>query len=111
LAPRDSNDLRSLALIWAESARHAQALDELVDLSNRYFETWVGREVGYLAVQCQPRKVDGVEALLAYAVEVYRCYQARAADDEVAEIVEALMIFTEAAASRASFLRANCGAS
>ena len=106
LAPRENNDLRSLALIWAEAAARAQDVGELVELSNRYFETWAGREVGYLPGHCRPHEVAGLEALLAYAVEVYRCYQAKPADHEIAEILEALLIFTEAVSARASYLRA-----
>jgi hypothetical protein len=106
MAPRENNDLRSLALLWAEAARHAKTNEALVELCNAYFETWAGREVAYLPADCQPRRVADVAELMAYAVEVYRAYEARpASDDEVEEILEALMIFTEAASQRASRLR------
>jgi hypothetical protein len=106
MAPRENNDLRSLALLWAEAARHAKNSRELIELSNAYFETWTGREVAYLPPECQPRRIADVAELTAYAVEVYRSYQANpSTDDEVAEILEALVIFTEAASQRASLLR------
>lgn len=106
MAPRENNDLRSLALLWAEAARHSATVEDLVDLSNAYFETWAGREVGYLPGECRPRRIKNIGELLAYALEVYRCYQARPlTDEELAEIMEALLIFTEAASLRASLLR------
>jgi hypothetical protein len=106
MAPREDNDLRSLALLWAEAARHTHTIEALVELANAYFETWAGREVAYLPRQCQPRRIADIDELAAYALEVYRCYQAaQPADYEVEEIVEALIIFTEAASQRASVLR------
>ena len=107
MAPRENTDLRSRALIWAEAVRYAEGLDELVALSNNYFQTWTStREISYLPHPCQPRPVRDLDALLAYAVEVYQCYRAKAVDYEVAQILEALLIFTEAVSLRASFLRA-----
>jgi len=106
MAPRENNDLRSLAVLWAEAARHTATVEDLIALGNAYFETWAGREVAYLPGPCRPRRITSLAELLAYALDVYRCYQTGPfADEELAEIMEALLIFTEAASLRASFLR------
>ena len=106
MAPRENTDLRSLALIWAEAVRYAESQEELVALSNNYLQTWHAvREVAYLPHQCQPRRVRDLAALLSYAVEVNQCYRAKSPDYEAEQILEALVIFTEAVSLRASILR------
>jgi hypothetical protein len=107
VAPRENTDVRSLALLWAQAARHAGSIEELVELSNSYFDTWAwAREVSYLPSPCQPRRVSDLEALLSYALEVYQCYRSKVEEEETAEILEALVIFTEAVTLRASLLGA-----
>ena len=107
VAPRENSDLRSLALLWSEAVRCTHHVAELLALSNNYFETWGHiREVAYLPPQCQPRRMPDLEALLAYALDVYQCYRARGLDDnDTAETLEALFIFTGAVKERASLLR------
>ena len=106
MAPRENSDLRSLALMWAEAARHVHSGDELVDLSNNYFQSWAHvREVAYLPPPCQPRRLRDLASLLSYAVEVHQCYRAmKVRDEETADLLEALVIFTEAVVLRAPLL-------
>ena len=107
MAPRENTDLRSLALLWAETARHAQSRRELLELSNNYLESWAhARDVSYLPPTCQPRRMPDLEAVLAYAVDVNDCYRKHETPDgDAAEMLEALLIFTEAVVMRAALLQ------